>query len=83
MLTRLTAICIIAAGLTGCEPRRPDIALPLGHPADASAQSGHPLPKASSLSPELVTATPQLGSLAQPASPPATRSGGGHTGHRP
>lgn len=83
MLTRLTTTCIVAIGLLGCEPQRPDIIMPIGHPADPAARSGRSLPIPAALAPELVTATPTIGSATapQPRSMPTRGTQGGHGGH--
>lgn len=55
---RLVAIILFTLGLLGCEPKHPDLRLPVGHPANPDAASGRALGAPGALRPEIMKAEP-------------------------
>jgi hypothetical protein len=55
---RLVAIILFTLGLLGCEPRHPDLHLPVGHPANPDAAAGRSITAPGALRPEVMKAEP-------------------------
>lgn len=58
MIRRLTVIILIALGLIGCEPKHPELYLPIGHPANPDTVSGQAIGAPGALRPEVMRAEP-------------------------
>lgn len=52
------AILFLAIGLVGCEPRYPELYLPVGHPADPDSAAGLSIDAPGALRPEVESAQP-------------------------
>lgn len=58
MSKRLTAIILMTTGLLGCEPKHPDLYLPVGYPANPDTASGRAIASPGALRPEIMKAEP-------------------------
>ncbi len=58
MTKRLAAIILFTLGLLGCEPKHPELYLPVGHPANPDTAAGRAIGAPGALRPEIVRAEP-------------------------
>jgi hypothetical protein len=81
---RLIITMLLTFGILGCEPRHPDLYLPVGHPANPESAAGQAIGAPGALRPEITravpTATRPAAQAPNPLSPTDRRrtSAGGH-----
>ena len=84
MRKRLIISMFMTLGILGCEPRHPDLYLPVGHPANPESAAGRAIGAPGALRPEVIraepTATRPAAQAPNPFSPTARRRSpaGGH-----
>jgi len=77
----------LTLGILGCEPKHPDLYLPVGHPANPESAAGRAIGAPGALRPEVVraepTATRPAAQAPNPFSPTDRRRkpAGGHQNH--
>ncbi len=58
-MRKLTIMTLfLTSGLLGCEPQRPDLHVPVGHPANPHAATGLRIGAPGALQPEMIRAEP-------------------------
>jgi hypothetical protein len=84
VLKRLSVAILLGLGLLGCEPKHPDLHLPIGHPSNPATAPGRAIGAPGALRPEVMEAEPvatrPAAQAPNPFSPTDRRrqSAGGH-----
>ena len=58
MRKRLIVMTLMTFGVLGCEPRHPELYMPIGHPANPESASGRAIGAPGALRPEVTRAEP-------------------------